>query len=89
MLDIKEQTLKPASKLSSGQLQSNSIARAFINEPAIIITDEPTGNLDSKNSEAIADIFKHLAREFGLTVIAVTHDTDFAGNSDKILEMED
>jgi len=89
MLDIKEQALKPAGKLSGGQQQRVAIARALINEPAIIMTDEPTGNLDSKNSEAIGDIFKHLTREFGQTVIAVTHNTDFARNSDRVLEMLD
>lgn len=89
VLGIKEQALKPASKLSGGQQQRVSIARALINDPAIIMCDEPTGNLDSKNSKIVFDIFKKIAHEFGQTIIAVTHDTDFAANSDRTIELAD
>ena len=80
---------KLASRLSGGQQQRVAIARALINDPAIIMGDEPTGNLDKANSIKVFDIFKQLAIENGQTIIAVTHDPDFAGNSDRIIEMSD
>ena len=89
MLGLKEQALKPASKLSGGQQQRIAIARALINEPLLIMGDEPTGNLDSKNTRIVFDIFKQLTQEFGQTILAVTHDDDFANNSDRIIEMQD
>ena len=89
MLGLKDQALKEASKLSGGQQQRVSIARALINDPAIIMGDEPTGNLDSKNTEIVFDIFKQLAQDFGQTIIAVTHDNDFAKASDRTIEMAD
>lgn len=88
-LGIKEQALKPASKLSGGQQQRVSIARALINDPAIIMCDEPTGNLDSKNTQIVFNIFKQIAHEFGQTIIAVTHDNDFAEASDRTIELAD
>jgi lipoprotein-releasing system ATP-binding protein len=66
-----------------------AIARALINSPAIIMGDEPTGNLDSKNSKIVFDIFRQLAREQGQTIIAVTHDEEFAVNCDRIIELSD
>jgi lipoprotein-releasing system ATP-binding protein len=89
VLGIKNQALKPASKLSGGQQQRVSIARALINDPAIIMCDEPTGNLDSKNTQIVFDIFKQICHEFGQTIIAVTHDNDFAANSDRTIELAD
>lgn len=89
LLDIKGHEHKKASKISGGQQQRVAIARALINEPAIIMGDEPTGNLDSKNSKIVFDIFRQLARERGQTIIAVTHDDEFAANSDRIIEMVD
>jgi lipoprotein-releasing system ATP-binding protein len=89
MLGLKDQALKSASKLSGGQQQRVSIARALINDPAIIMGDEPTGNLDSKNTEIVFDIFKQLSQEFGQAIIAVTHDLDFAKASDRTIEMAD
>ena len=88
-LDLSDQALKPASKLSGGQQQRVAIARALINDPLIIMGDEPTGNLDSKNTAIVFDIFKDLAQRFGQTIIAVTHDEDFARKSDRIIEMKD
>ncbi|CAG5015940.1 Lipoprotein-releasing system ATP-binding protein LolD [Dyadobacter sp. CECT 9275] len=89
MLDIKGHESKKASKISGGQQQRVAIARALINEPAIIMGDEPTGNLDSKNTKVVFDIFRELARERGQTIIAVTHDDEFAANCDRIIEMVD
>jgi lipoprotein-releasing system ATP-binding protein len=80
---------KHASKLSGGQQQRVAIARALINDPAIIMGDEPTGNLDKANSQRVFDIFRQLAAENKQTIITVTHDTDFANGSDRIIEMED
>lgn len=89
ILGLKDQALKPASKLSGGQQQRVAIARALINDPLIIMGDEPTGNLDSKNTSIVFDIFQELTRNFGQTIIAVTHDDDFARKSDRIIEMKD
>ena len=89
MLGLKDQVLKMSGKLSGGQQQRVAIARALINEPSIIMGDEPTGNLDSKNSQTVFDIFQQLARERGQTIIAVTHDEDFARNSDRIIDLSD
>jgi lipoprotein-releasing system ATP-binding protein len=89
VLGICDQALKPASKLSGGQQQRVAIARALINNPKIIMCDEPTGNLDSINTRIIFDIFKQLTGELKQTVIAVTHDTDFAKASDRVIELSD
>ncbi|HNF48661.1 MAG TPA: ABC transporter ATP-binding protein [Chitinophagales bacterium] len=89
LLGLKEQALKPANKLSGGQQQRVAIARALINEPLIIMGDEPTGNLDSQNTDNVFSIFRELTQEFGQTIIAVTHDTDFAKSSDRTIEMQD
>lgn len=88
LLDLKDQAVKSASKLSGGQQQRVAIARALINEPAIIMGDEPTGNLDSKNTQVVFEIFKQLAGE-GQTIITVTHDDDFARNCDRVIELSD
>jgi lipoprotein-releasing system ATP-binding protein len=89
MLDMQDHANKLTSKLSGGQQQRVAIARALINDPVIIMGDEPTGNLDSHNSKNVFDIFKRLAHEFNQTIIAVTHDQEFARNSDRVIEMSD
>lgn len=89
LLDIKGHEHKKASKISGGQQQRVAIARALINDPAIIMGDEPTGNLDSKNTKIVFEIFRELAKERGQTIIAVTHDDEFAANCDRIIEMAD
>jgi lipoprotein-releasing system ATP-binding protein len=89
LLDLHGQELKNANRLSGGQQQRVAIARALINNPSVIMGDEPTGNLDSKNSRAVQEIFKQLAQEHGQTIICVTHDPDFANNTDRIIEMQD
>jgi lipoprotein-releasing system ATP-binding protein len=89
LLGLEDRALKPASKLSGGQQQRVSIARALINDPKIILCDEPTGNLDSKNTQIVFDIFRDLTAKNQQTIIAVTHDLDFAKNSDRTVEMAD
>jgi lipoprotein-releasing system ATP-binding protein len=89
MLDLHHLALKATSKLSGGEQQRVAIARALINDPLIIMGDEPTGNLDSKNSKIVFDIFKQLTTEQNQTIIAVTHDNDFAKASDRTIEMKD
>lgn len=89
LVDMESYALKHASKLSGGQQQRVAIARALINDPAVIMGDEPTGNLDKANSQRVFDIFKQLATENKQTIITVTHDLDFANGSDRIIEMED
>ncbi len=89
MFGVEEQALKKANKLSGGQQQRVAIARALINDPAIIMGDEPTGNLDSKNTGIVFDLFQKLSKELGQTIITVTHDEDFARRSDRIIEMAD
>jgi len=86
---LKNMAFKKASKLSGGEQQRVAVARALINDPAIIMGDEPTGNLDSKNSDIVFNIFREIAKERGQTIIAVTHDDEFAANCDRILELSD
>jgi lipoprotein-releasing system ATP-binding protein len=88
-LGLADQALKQASKLSGGQQQRVAIARALINDPLIVMGDEPTGNLDSRNTELVFDILKDLSRSSGQTIIAVTHDMDFARATDRTIELVD
>lgn len=89
ILGVENQAAKPTNKLSGGQQQRVAIARALINDPDIIMGDEPTGNLDSHNTHIVFDIFRELTHTYGQTIIAVTHDEEFARNSDRIVEMSD
>ena len=89
LLHIDEQAHKLASRISGGQKQRVAIARALINDPDIIMGDEPTGNLDSHNAQNVMEIFKNLVQERNLSLLIVTHDTDFATKTDRIIEMED
>lgn len=89
MLGVKDQVLKATSKLSGGQQQRVAIARALINNPDIIMGDEPTGNLDSYNTQVVFDILDELTHVYKQTIIAVTHDEEFARKSDRIVEMSD
>lgn len=89
LLGIDNQAMKISSRLSGGQQQRVAIARALINNPDIIMGDEPTGNLDTYNSGLVLEIFKELTRTKGQTIIAVTHDLDFAKASDRTIEMQD
>ncbi|SFS65973.1 lipoprotein-releasing system ATP-binding protein [Zhouia amylolytica] len=89
MLNIEHIAQKRASRISGGEKQRVAIARALINNPSILMGDEPTGNLDSYNSNNILNIFKELKEEQGMSLLIVTHDTDFANETDRIIEMED
>lgn len=88
-LGIQEKALKTPNQLSGGEKQRVAIARALINDPIIIMGDEPTGNLDKKNSEIVFNIFKKLAEEYNQTLLIVTHDQGFAEKTHRIIEMED
>ncbi|MGI9191253.1 MAG: ABC transporter ATP-binding protein [Chitinophagaceae bacterium] len=89
ILGIHEQALKMPNQLSGGQKQRVAIARALINDPDIIMGDEPTGNLDKKNSEVVFDMFVRLAEEFNQTLLIVTHDMEFAAKTKRTIEMQD
>lgn len=89
MLGMQEHARKMSSKLSGGQQQRVAIARALINDPDIIMGDEPTGNLDTYNSDLVFDIFSELTHTYKQTIIAVTHDESFAKRSDRVVEMSD
>jgi lipoprotein-releasing system ATP-binding protein len=89
LLGISDQALKLSYRISGGQKQRVSIARALINSPTIIMGDEPTGNLDSKNSDIVFDIFKDLTSKDNLSLLIVTHDQDFANRTDRIIQMGD
>lgn len=89
MLNIDHLAKKRASRVSGGEKQRIAIARALINNPSIILGDEPTGNLDSHNAENVFNIFKRLSEEKGLSLLIVTHDEDFANKTDRIIQMGD
>ncbi|KAA2220051.1 MULTISPECIES: ABC transporter ATP-binding protein [Maribacter] len=89
MLHIGHLAEQKASRISGGEKQRVAIARALINNPTILMGDEPTGNLDSHNSENVFNIFRRLSIEEGLSLLIVTHDNDFAQRTDRIIEMED
>lgn len=88
-LDMHDHALKMPNQLSGGQKQRVAIARALINKPLIIMGDEPTGNLDKKNSDIVFDIFNQLTKEYNQTLLIVTHDPDFANRTHRIITMED
>ena len=89
ILGIEHLALKKANHVSGGEKQRVAIARALINEPHIIMGDEPTGNLDKKNSDMVFDIFNRLSTEFNQTLLIVTHDPSFAERTHRIIHMED
>ena len=88
-LDMHEHALKGANQLSGGQKQRVAIARSLINDPLILMGDEPTGNLDSKNTAIVFDIFKHIASDHKQSLLVVTHDNDFAARTDRTIVMDD
>lgn len=88
-LGIEKLANKMAYQLSGGEKQRVAIARAMINDPLIIMCDEPTGNLDSKNAEIVFDIFKELTQTYNKTLLVVTHDLNFAEKTGRIIELHD
>ena len=89
ILGIAHLALKNANHISGGEKQRVAIARALINDPNIIMGDEPTGNLDKKNGELVFNIFEELTQEFNQTLLMVTHDEGFANRTNRVIEMED
>ena len=88
-LGLKERRKNLPNQLSGGQQQRVSIGRALMNAPAVVLADEPTGNLDSKNSQEIVELLKLSNRKYGQTLIVITHDESIALQADRILAMED
>ncbi|OYW86074.1 hypothetical protein B7Z17_01185 [Candidatus Saccharibacteria bacterium 32-49-10] len=76
-------------ELSGGQMQRAAIARALLNNPEILLADEPTGNLDSENGKAIIDLFEKIRDEFGTTIVVVTHDAAIAARADREISLKD
>lgn len=89
ILGIESEALKHPNQLSGGQKQRVAIARALINNPLIIMGDEPTGNLDKKSGDVVFNIFKELAEEYNQSLLIVTHDLEFAANTHRTITMED
>lgn len=89
LLGIERIAKKMAHQISGGEKQRVAIARAMINDPLILMCDEPTGNLDSKNTGIVFDIFNELVKSMNTTLLVVTHDVSFAKNTHRIIEMED
>jgi lipoprotein-releasing system ATP-binding protein len=89
ILEIDKLAFKRANQISGGEKQRVAIARALINDPLIIMADEPTGNLDKRNSDIVFEIFRKMSEELDQTLLIVTHDLTFANNTHRIIEMED
>jgi lipoprotein-releasing system ATP-binding protein len=87
-LDLADKITRKANRLSGGEQQRVAIARALANEPAVLLCDEPTGNLDKKNSERVAEIFIEIAAT-GQTIVTVTHDVSMAARARRMITMED
>lgn len=89
MLGLEEKKLSYIDELSGGQQQRVAIARALASKPTIILLDEPTGNLDSQNSEEVMDLLKISQRRYNQTIVMVTHDAMMANKADRIITIED
>ena len=89
LVDLENQMNKNVNQLSGGQKQRVAIARALINHPKIILADEPTGNLDSKNSQEIVELLKYSNQKFNQTLIVITHDENIALQAERIITIED
>ena len=88
-LDLKERENHLPSELSGGQQQRTSIGRALINRPSIVLADEPTGNLDSKNSKELVELLTVSVKKYNQTLIMITHDTNIALQADRVITIED
>ena len=86
---LENQMYKRANQISGGQAQRAAIARGLVNQPSIVLADEPTGNLDSVTAETIVDLMKSMARKLGQTFIIVTHDRHQFGDVDRIITIKD
>ncbi|HSR66907.1 MAG TPA: ABC transporter ATP-binding protein [Acidobacteriota bacterium] len=89
MLGLEDKMHHKPSELSGGEQQRVAIARAIINRPALLLADEPTGNLDSGNSRMVLEMLKHLNQEYKQTILMITHDHEAAASAGRILEMRD
>lgn len=89
ILDLKERKQHLPSELSGGQQQRVSIGRALLNKPAIVLADEPTGNLDSKSSKEVIDLLKFTAKKYQQTLILITHDLNIAALADRVITLQD
>jgi putative ABC transport system ATP-binding protein len=89
LLGIEDRLKHKPRALSGGQQQRVAIARGIVNSPAILLADEPTGNLDSENSAAVLGLMKDLNRRLGQTILMITHDSDAASYADRIVKMRD
>ena len=89
VLDLKDRKKHLPNQLSGGQQQRVSIGRALMNAPAIVLADEPTGNLDSKNSQEIMELLKLSNQKYGQTLLVITHDESLALQADRIISIED
>ena len=78
-----------SNQISGGQIQRVAIARALVNNPSLILADEPTGNLDSKTGEIVMGTFQKLNKELGRTIILITHEQEIAEHADRILFIKD
>ena len=88
-LDITDRLEHLPSEMSGGQQQRIAIARAFINKPRLILCDEPTGNLDLETSNIVMQLIKNLHDTYGMTILLVTHDLDYANIADRVIELQD
>ena len=89
VLDLSSRRFHLPNQLSGGQQQRVSIGRALMNAPAIVLADEPTGNLDSKNSQEIIELLKYSNKTYGQTLVVITHDENIALQADRIIAIED
>ena len=89
LLGLEKRLPHRPSELSGGEQQRVALARALINKPAIVLADEPTGNLDSKNSRIVLEMLRHSNRELGQTVLMITHNPEAASYGDRIIHMRD
>ncbi len=89
LLGIKERLRHKPSELSGGEQQRVALARAIISEPKIVLADEPTGNLDTKSSDAVLSLLRQLNRDLGQTIVMITHNSDAATYGNRVLHMRD